>query len=319
MGTYIVILIVIFISIIVYKSSQNKDDSPVILTHLDTDDDSDDEIDDMEDIDYQPSMRVKGWKQPTPKEKWEIDFYGGDEFDRFTGKKIDRGDWEGYQKHFRKNICSSVNIITDQELIDIHQNYENPVHPISWKDTRLTEVNDLKRIIKRDFIESLKSKYDKSSKSWTDFDVSGVFMRLRGQMIVQNNPFPHYVWNVVVGNPFNPFYIICRDYTKSKGTLRSSQVLFDNVCKWENGKIFREGEPDKEFETPLWINWNKKGKDFLSLKTKLKKDSPEGVGWLKDTVGGYIDSRKEFYDKFGVESDLYIQDELLQKHDELKV
>jgi len=95
--------------------------------------------------------------------------------------------------------------------------------------------------------------------------------------------------------------------------LRTSKTLFDNVCKWENGEIFREGEPNKEFETPLWINWNKVGKDFLSLKTKLKKDSPEGLKWLKETLGEYIRGRKEFYDQFGEESEYFIQVELLNK------
>ena len=79
------------------------------------------------------------------------------------------------------------------------------------------------------------------------------------------------------------------------------------------GEIFREGEPNKEFETPLWINWNKVGKDFLSLKAKLKKDSPEGLKWLKVSVGGYIQERKEYYDQFGEESEYFISQELIEK------
>ena len=79
---------------------------------------------------------------------------------------------------------------------------------------------------------------------------------------------------------------------KWKGTKRTSQIIFDNVCKWENGEIFREGEAGKELEEGLWINWNNVGKDFLSLKTKLKKEDKGGLEWLKDNVGIYIKDKK---------------------------
>ena len=312
MGNFVIILIVIIIGVVVYKSTQNKDDSSVILTSLDTDHDPDDygEISD----EFRKNME----------EWWKIKFYGGDEFDDITGKKIERFDgkggvWEGYNKYFRKYVCSSREIISDEEVIEIHQQYQEEIHPLTNEGTRLIEVNKIKRFIHDKMCVPLKSdKYDPDTKSWTDFDVTGVIMRVRGHMINTTNPFPHYVWNIVPGNPFDRIYRICRDYTKWKGTLRTSKTLFDNVCKWENGEIFREGEPNKEFEIPLWVNWNVVGKVFLSFKTKLKKDSPEGLEWLKETVGGYIRERKEFYDQFGEDSEYYISDELLEKYSNLK-
>ena len=267
---------------------------------------------------------TKGEYRNQKEEWWKIIFYGGDEFDENTGKLIERFDgkggvWKGYPHYFRQYICSSKELISDDELIQIHQQYMEEYHPITDLETRLIEVNQIKRFIHKKFCEPLKSQhYDPNTKSWNDFDVTGVIMRVRGHMINPTNPFPHYVWNIVPGNPFDRIFRICRDYTKWKGTLRTSKTLFDNVCKWENGKIFREGEPNKEFETLLWVNWNKVGKDFLSLKTKLKKDSPDGLDWLKETVGGYIIDRKEFYDQFGEDSEYYISDELLEKYSHLK-
>jgi len=152
-------------------------------------------------------------------EWWRIKFYGGDEFDDITGKKIERFDgkggvWEGYNKYFRKFICSSREIISDEEVIEIHQEYQEEFHPLTNQETRLIEVNKIKRFIHKKFCDPLKSdKYDSNTKSWTDFDVTGVIMRVRGHMIDRNNPFPHYVWNVVSGNPFDRIFRICRDYT----------------------------------------------------------------------------------------------------------
>ena len=315
MGTYVIILIIIIIGVVVYKSSQNRNKYSVKVSNENTDDDSDDYVESIYDTNTQLGRDYTNKKE----EKWNIDFYGGDEFDQFTGEKLIRSDgkggtWEGYYKYFRKFVCSSREIISDEEVIELHQQYREEIHPLTNEGTRLIEVNKIKRFIHDKMCVPLKSdKYDPDTKSWTDFDVTGVIMRVRGHMINMTNPFPHYVWNVVPGNPFDRIYRVCRDYNKWKGTMRSSKVLFDNVCKWETGEIFREGEPNKEFETPLWINWNKVGKDFLSLKTKLKKDSPEGLKWLKETVGGYIKERKEFYDQFGEESEYFIQDELLNK------
>jgi len=263
-------------------------------------------------------LDIYGFGNYTKKERWSLEFHGGRHTQGSdTGVKV--GFHEGYKTHFRREVCKSTKIISEKELIEFHQNYFGDFHYITDEESRGSNISDKKRWIKKTYIDSHKDKYDPKTKTWEDFDVNGVFMRVRGWMIDTNRPFPPYVWNLVSGNPFDRVFRVCRDYTKWKGTLRLSKILFDNVCKWESGEIFREGEPNKEFETPLWINWNKVGKVFLSLKTKLKKDSPEGLVWLNQTVGGYIRERKEFYDQFGKESDYYIQDELLKKYDELKV
>ena len=36
------------------------------------------------------------------------------------------------------------------------------------------------------------------------------------------------------------------------------------------------------FSKAYALNWNKVGKDFLSMKTKLKKEKEGGLEWLKD-------------------------------------
>lgn len=131
-------------------------------------------------------------------------------------------------------------------------------------------------------------------------------------------PFKMNVWNLISGNPFDRVWRVCRDYTKWKGTKRVSEVLFNNVKKWENGEIFRDGEPSKPHEKPLWVNWNTIGKSLLTLKTKLKKEDKGGLDWLRDDVGSYLKNRKSFYDDFGKESEYYISDELITKFDKLK-
>ena len=150
-------------------------------------------------------------------------------------------------------------------------------------------------------------------------------MRVRGLMIGTSDgetitpyPFKMNVWNLISGNPFDRVWRVCRDYTKWKGTKRVSEVLFNNVKKWENGEIFRDGEPSKPHEKPLWVNWNTIGKSLLTLKTKLKKEDKGGLDWLRDDVGSYLKNRKSFYDDFGKESEYYISDELITKFDKLK-
>ena len=259
-----------------------------------------------------------GMGKYTKKERWSLDFYGGKHTQGGdSGVKV--VEYEGYSKSFRRDVCRSTNLISEKELIEFNQNYLSDYHPIiEDKMTRGSEVSEIKRHIRKTFIDGHIKNYDKNTKTWKDFDVNGMFLRVRGSMMDTNKPFPPYVWNLVSGNPFDRVFRIGRDYTKWKGTLGTSKTLFDNVCKWENGEIFREGEPNKEFEIPLWVNWNVVGKVFLSFKTKLKKDSPEGLEWLKETVGGYIRERKEFYDQFGEDSEYYISDELLEKYSNLK-
>ena len=86
---------------------------------------------------------------------------------------------------------------------------------------------------------------------------------------------------------------------KWKGTQRVTKLVFDNVTKWENGKLFKENEPQSELlNKPLWVNWNVVGKDLSIMKTKLKKEGKGGLEWLRDEVGSYIKERKSFYEQF---------------------
>jgi len=243
---------------------------------------------------------------------WEMYFYGGEDTIYTNPGK------EGQKKLFRRTVCQSVKIITDEELIDFFGNYENEVSLISEYETRLPELKQRKKSINEMFGKSFKDKYyDEDSKNWKDFDINGVFMRTRGLMINNKSPIPHYVWKLIAGNPFDRVYRNCRDYMKWKGTKRVAKLVFDNVCMWENGKIFREGEPDSEFEYPLWINWNTVGKNLLSMKTKLKKEKLGGLTWLKDDVGGYIKSRISYYENFGENSQYFISDDLINKYNDL--
>lgn len=247
--------------------------------------------------------------------RWNVNYYGGKNIIS-TNDGMKEVIEEGYEKYFRKEICKSKEQITDDELIEYHMSYiDNP----SEKETRIIEINKLKRIVNKEFCVPLKeSKYDKVKKSWDVFDINGVFLRVRGLMIDTKNPIPSYVWKLINGNPFDRIYRICKDYMKWSGTKRITKIVFDNVCKWENGEIFREGESQKEYEYPLWINWNKVGKDFLIMKTKLKKENQGGVDWLKNEVGGYLIERKKYYDSFGSESEYFISDELIEKFDKIK-
>tara|TARA_Y100000310_G_scaffold154467_1_gene154033 strand:+ start:150 stop:1457 length:1308 start_codon:yes stop_codon:yes gene_type:complete len=260
---------------------------------------------------------------------WETDFYGVENKQRSKDELDDikkyGGDLErikerekGYKHYFRKEICKSTEIITDEELVEFHQNNSGS-HTLTWRETRLDELIKIKKIINKTFCIPHKEKhYNKETKSWSDFDINGIFLQIRSLMIVSKNPLPHYIWKLISGNPFDRVYRICRDYMKWKGNKKTTQIVFDNVCKWENGEIFREGEPQKEYEHPLWINWNKVGKDFLSMKTKLKKEGEGGLEWLKDDVGGYIKDRKNFYNSFGDESEYFISDELIGKFERIK-
>ena len=224
---------------------------------------------------------------------------------------------EGFKNRFRRTICQSKELITNDELIDYFANYTEDFSLLDNSETRLPEVKRIKRSINEIFGKSLKDRnYDEELKQWKDFDVTGAFMRTRGMMIDKKYPIPQYVWNLIAGNPFDRVYRNCRDYMKWKGTKKVAKLVFNNVCMWENGQIFRKGEPDKEFEYPLWINWNMVGKDFLSMKTKLKKED-DGLQFLKVEVCDYIKSKVTFYEKFGENSKYFIADELLNEFDNL--
>ena len=268
-----------------------------------------------EDDDYKEIVKDNIGRMGEHYKDWNLWFYGGKHMVSTTndGEEVVE---EGYEKSFRRKICKSKEIITDDELIDFNSTYYNN---LTLRYNKLEKVTELKRIINKEFCIPLKEKkYKKDTKDWIDFDIYGVFLRVRGLMIDIKNPLPHYVWKLIDGNPFDRVYRICRDYMKWKGNKKTTQIVFDNVCKWENGEIYREEEPSKEYEHPLWINWNKVGKDFLSMKTKLKKEKEGGLEWLKDDVGGYIKDRKNFYNSFGEESEFFISDELIGKFESIK-
>lgn len=244
---------------------------------------------------------------------WNLEFYGG-QYEFIEDGSIGQIDEEGYINIFRKSVCNSNELITDEELKDFHLNFTQDWNLLDNRETRLQEIKQKKRDINEIFNISLKeSHYDADSKKWEDFDINGVFLRTRGMMIYKKNPIPHYVWKLIPGNPFDRVYRNCRDYMKWKGTKRVAKLVFINVCKWENGKIFHEGESDKEFEYPLWINWNVIAKDFLLMKTKLKKEGKGGLEWLKEEVGGYIKTRISYYEKFGNQSLYYLSKDLINK------
>ncbi len=249
--------------------------------------------------------------------EWDLEFYGG------QYKGIDKGsvvefNEEGYINKFRNTICKSLDIITKNDLKEFYQNYTHDWNLLSYRDTRLPEVSNIKREIREIFGKPFKERYyNIETKSWKDFDVNGIFLRVRTKMIDKINPFPHYVWKLIKGDPFDRFYPNIYKYMKWKGSKRVSKLVFNNVCMWEKGEIFRENEPEKEFEEPLWINWNCLGSDFLTMKTKLKKEGKDGLQWLKEEVGGHIKSRVPFYKKFGENSGYFITDDLLQKFKEL--
>ena len=271
-----------------------------------------------EDDDY--NFRVWGKLQQVGKNHkwWEVSYYGGKNPNLTEEEREELEEDEGYEKYFRREVCKSKEIITDEELVEFHQN-DGGSNDLTYRETRFNELSEIKRIINKKICIPQKEKhYDKETKSWSDFDINGIFLQIRSLMIVMKNPFPHYVWKLISGNPFDRVYRICRDYMKWKGNKKTTQIVFDNVCKWENGEIYREEEPSKEYEHPLWINWNKVGKDFLTMKTKLKKEGEGGLKWLKDEVGGYIKERKNFYNSFGEESEYYISDELIGKFESIK-
>jgi hypothetical protein len=231
---------------------------------------------------------------------------------------------EGIHSEFRREVCESEEIITSEEIRQFYDVYNQEYQETTERISTGGKVIEVKRMIKSLVDGIVKTK--KNDKDFNEpFDIQGYFLSVRGLMIGTSNgdtitpyPFEWYVWNLISGNPFDRVWRISRDYTKWKGTKRVSSVLFNNVKNWENGEIFREGEPLKPHEKPLWVNWNTIGKSLLTLKTKLKKEDKGGLDWLKNEVGSYIKERKSFYDDFGKESEYYISDELISKFENLK-
>ena len=92
--------------------------------------------------------------------------------------------------------------------------------------------------------------------------------------------------------------------------------VFKNVCDWELGNLFRENEFQSKYEEDLWIDWNKVGKDFLSLKSTIKKING-GLDWLKGPFTDHIKLRKNYYNKFTFRNEHIISENIIQSIDNL--
>jgi hypothetical protein len=261
--------------------------------------------------------------QERNEKNWRIEFYGGDEFDELTGEKVDRvdgkgGQWEGYLKYFRKYICDSQKIVPEDQVVEVHLNYSDIIHKITGVESKLVELNDKKRFIKKTFLKELKElHFDNEARKWSLLDISGAFLRTRAHMINRSNPIPAYAWNTVAGNPFGSVYAICRDYVKYTGKLTDAKKLFENCVKWESGSIFKPDESLSRYEDPLWVDWNVIGKNLLALRAKLKKDSTDAEVWLRDVVGSYIAERQVYYSQFGESAEHFIDPGLVQRFTDL--
>ena len=253
---------------------------------------------------------------PTPLERFR-----GYNFQDTHDEKSEWDYFEGFYNEWRRTICKDENIISEYDMWDYYRNYycvdieyvkEEPY------DNRGNDKYEIMKMMRNDFHKVWKEKYyDKKNKTWTDFDIRRIYRQTRGLMKGLSNPIPNFIW-LLDYRPFDYSWKLTRDYMKWKGTKKTSQLVFNSICDWENGTLFKDDEPQKQGnDFPLWINWNKVGKDFLTMKTKLKKENEGGSEWLKDVVGGYIKERKEYYNQFGSESEYNISDELITKYENL--
>ena len=244
-------------------------------------------------------------------ERNKKEYYGG-EWEVNTDEGMKMIFYEGWKDIFRRDLCSSTEIISDDDLEKFFVFNQD-----SYLKNEINTSKDWyvksKRIIRKDFIEGYKKLYNTKEKTWEDFDINSMFMQIRTLMFFEGINMPQWIWNIIEGNPFNRVYRVARDYMKWKGTKRTAKIVFNNICMWENGKIFRKDEELYEEQKPLWVQWNIVGKDLLALKTKLKKEDKGGIDWLKEEVGPYIKERASFYKEFGKESKYNIKDELLNK------
>ena len=53
---------------------------------------------------------------------WEVSYYGGKNpnFSKKEREEMEEG--EGYEKYFRREVCKSKEVITDEELVEFHKN-----------------------------------------------------------------------------------------------------------------------------------------------------------------------------------------------------
>ena len=234
----------------------------------------------------------------------------------------DENEWEYYEGHYSelRRICSNEEIITEYQMWDYHRNYYDVKNIDGIHDSRGQMWDESLRTMRDSMFKPMKDEnYDKTTKTWKDFDIDGVYLQTRSLMLGKPDfPIPNYI-HLLDDRPFTYCWTLTRNYMKWKGTKRVTKLVFDNVVKWETGTIFREGErKSKELYEPLWINWNDVGKVFLQMRTKLNKEDKGGYDWLKTDVKDYINSRTSFYENLGETSKYKINDELLSKFEKLK-
>jgi hypothetical protein len=266
-----------------------------------------------------------GWNGNISVMDWySFEFYGGE------WKNVQGEGWDskksGMLGEYRID-CASDRIMPDKYWADFFINYDTLEYFYGNNGRGINEptsvqlIKNIKKLIREDFIDGLKkNKFNSDTKQWIDFDISHVFLQIRALMLTtgEAREFPPYVWQFSSGNPFDRVYRICRDYTKWKATFKTTKLLFDNVYKWESGKIFRENEENSKWEHPTFIEWKRVAKDFLSMKTKLKNENKGGMDWLKNDFSNYIKERAEFYSQFGEKSRFYIPDDIIEKCSQIK-
>lgn len=271
---------------------------------------------------FKSSCRGKIGKRGTPSIIEE--FRGYEYYPDFDNDETEF--WEGYLSEWRRKVCSNEEIISEFELWDFHRNYFSVDQ--SYRKITIDELLDsrgqmkfeMMKLMRDDFFKKWKNEYyNKENKNWEEIDVNRIYFQTRSLMLGrQDFPISNYVW-FMDNRPFTYSYRLTRDYMKWKCTKRVTKLVFDNVTKWESGKLFKDDEPQSELlNNPLWVNWNLVGKDLSMMKTKLKKEDKGGLEWLRDEVGSYIKERKSFYDDFGRESEYYISEGLISKFKNLK-
>ena len=226
-----------------------------------------------------------------------------------------------YTKNYREGFRGiPKSLISDEQFEEFFIEYCEEYNILDEDQKHRSKGYNVEQIHKhiRSYCSELKTeKYDVKNKNWSDFDITRQFLQVRDWMINQNiEVIPSWVWNVREIIHFNNLFRVCRDYTKWKKSSKIVRTLFENVCNWEKGSLFRENEDLSKYEEPLWLKWNEVGKVFLSMKTIMKKDE-DGLDYLKNEIGGYIKSRVDFYNQFGSESEYKISDELISKYENL--
>lgn len=228
--------------------------------------------------------------------------------------------YEGRLSELKSKICSNDEIISEFQMWDYHRNYYEVNLIDGLLDSRGQMWDESLRRMRDLFFKPWKeNNYDKTTKTWKDFDIDRIYFQTRSLMLGKPEfPIPNYI-HLLDDRPFTYCWRLTRDYMKWKGTKRVTKKVFENVVKWEKGEIFKEGEREhKGLYEPLWINWNDVGKVFLQMKTKLKKEDKGGLEWLISDVKEYVLGKVSFYEELGEESNYRIKEDLISKIEKLK-